>query len=306
MGIERLGDRDAPDQDREIPQRARTAEDIPDIHYDPAERREYWERYRAAVDAVYPPTRPSWDAEVPSLREAWADHEKRWDLNERTGQSPAPGSSDGWQAESGHRLDPEADTEVDHGCDQIREVSETVITPTMRAVEAQDPDRGLIGLEYHLKGTDRLKEKVAEQLHSQPGLPPATALAVIPDAIRFTFRYPEPQYAAGARADMQRLRDCGFTEVECRNTWASDQYKGLNSRWRETESGQLFEVQFHTLASFEAKQLTHGAYERLRSPATTEDERRELTAFQRRVCDKIPVPPGATDIENYSPERRNG
>ena len=27
----------------------------------------------------------------------------------------------------------------------------------------------------------------------------------------------------------------------------------------------LFEVQFHTRISFEAKQLTHGAYERLRS-----------------------------------------
>ena len=33
---------------------------------------------------------------------------------------------------------------------------------------------------------------------------------------------------------------------------------------REPETGQRFEVQFHTRASFEAKQLTHAAYERLR------------------------------------------
>ena len=41
----------------------------------------------------------------------------------------------------------------------------------------------------------------------------------------------------------------------------SDQYKGINSQWIDPESGQRFEVQFHTRISFEAKQLTHDAYE---------------------------------------------
>ena len=42
-------------------------------------------------------------------------------------------------------------------------------------------------------------------------------------------------------------------------------YKGINSQWIEPDSGQRFEVQFHTRISFEAKQLTHPAYERLRT-----------------------------------------
>ena len=45
------------------------------------------------------------------------------------------------------------------------------------------------------------------------------------------------------------------------------QYKGINSQWIEPDTGQRFEVQFHTGISFEAKQLTHTAYEQLRTQA---------------------------------------
>ena len=57
----------------------------------------------------------------------------------------------------------------------------------------------------------------------------------------------------------------GFTQVERRNTWASEQYKGINTQWLEPRSGVRFEVQFHTQASLEAKELTHQAYERIRT-----------------------------------------
>ena len=90
------------------------------------------------------------------------------------------------------------------------------------------------------------------------------------------------------------------------NSWEKDEYKGINSRWRDPESGLLFEVQFHTRSSFEAKQLTHAAYERLRNPATSDIERDELQEFQRKVSAEIPIPPRVTDIGDYSPERRDG
>jgi hypothetical protein len=62
------------------------------------------------------------------------------------------------------------------------------------------------------------------------------------------------------------------------------------------DTRQLFEVQFHTQASFEAKQETHDAYERLRTLPEDSAEVRELRAYQREVNIKIPVPPGAPDI----------
>lgn len=43
------------------------------------------------------------------------------------------------------------------------------------------------------------------------------------------------------------------------------------------------EVQFHTRPSYEAWQLTHPAYERLRHPHTSDAERADLNVFRRKV-----------------------
>ena len=67
-------------------------------------------------------------------------------------------------------------------------------------------------------------------------------------------------------------------------------------------------MQFHTRISFEAKQLTHSAYERLRTRQADKLEEQDkleelvLEAFQRKVTADVPVPPGANDIPDY-PER---
>jgi hypothetical protein len=64
-------------------------------------------------------------------------------------------------------------------------------------------------------------------------------------------------------------------------------------------------VQFHTQASLEAKELTHKAYERIRSSAD-DPELSELKAFQRRVNSLVPIPPDVSEIDDYPPENRNG
>ena len=48
--------------------------------------------------------------------------------------------------------------------------------------------------------------------------------------------------------------------------------------------GQRFEVQFHTRISFEAKQLTHDAYEKLRTKQADKFEQMVLEAFQKKVA----------------------
>jgi hypothetical protein len=188
---------------------------------------------------------------------------------------------------------------IDEGCNRIRETEETVVTPAMLEIEAKDADRRLIGLEFRLKGAGRLTEKVTKAVAEQPDLSYEQAFALVKDAIRYTFEYPDDRYVAGVKADIQRLEDIGFERVDSRNTWASPEYKGVNSRWRVSENGQTFEVQFHTQASFEAKQVTHAAYERLRDPATSKAEQDRLARYQREVTARIPVPPGVMDIPDY-------
>jgi hypothetical protein len=190
------------------------------------------------------------------------------------------------------------DYAVDQGCDRVRETEETVVTPAMRRIEAEDPDRHLTGLEYRLKGKDRITEKVLNHIQSNPDISYNEAFAKVKDAIRYTFQYAEQHYAEGVRADAERLK-ARFDPVDLRNTWSAEEYKGINSRWRVPENGQVFEVQFHTEASFRAKQETHVAYEKLRSPDTPKAERDALEDYQREVSTHIPMPRGATDIPNY-------
>jgi hypothetical protein len=70
-------------------------------------------------------------------------------------------------------------------------------------------------------------------------------------------------------------------------------------------------MQFHTVESLEAKELTHQAYERIRAntvlPAEEQDltEEGDLENFQRRVNDCVAVPSGADRIRDF-PENRNG
>jgi hypothetical protein len=188
---------------------------------------------------------------------------------------------------------------IDQGCDRVHETEETVVTPAMRRIEAEDPDRDLVGLDFRLKGRERLSEKVLYHIRANPDISYDQAFGKVKDAIRYTFQYTEGHYADGVLADCERLKAAGFEFVDRRNSWGDAAYKGINSRWRVPESGQMFEVQFHTEASFQAKQETHGAYEKLRSPETHKAERDALEDYQHEVSARIPLPRGATNIPDH-------
>jgi hypothetical protein len=183
---------------------------------------------------------------------------------------------------------------IDQAYGKIREIEHGTITPAMRRIEAEDPERHLAGLENSLKGKDRLTEKVTKMVN-ELGHPVDGALGLVKDAIRYTFCYPEDRYTSGVSADWERMERAGFRPVEREN----EQYKGMNSRWRASEKGQLFEVQFHTQASLDAKEETHWAYEKLRVGVPTRVEQRELEDFQKQITARVPIPPGATDIPDY-------
>jgi hypothetical protein len=304
VGIDRPAEDDEP---RDRPE-SHAADTPPEARHEPPDRVACAAEYRATVDAAYHDYQAAreWDEAVPALREAWETHEKKWTYPERTEPTVPPEVPGAWRGPGGRYLAPDANAEVTHGCARIREVGETVITPAMRRIEAEDPNRHLAGLDYRMKGEDRLREKVAGELRAFRDMTPSQALSSVPDPVRFTFCYSESGYADGVRADTERLKSQGFEQIKLKNSWTSDQYRGINSQWRHPESGVRFEVQFHTRVSFEAKQLSHGAYERLRNPQTTRPEARELEAFQAQVCARVAVPRGATEIEDYPPEKRDG
>ena len=243
----------------------------------------------------------TWNEKVTESRWIWAEYQRKWPPEERrpvdTSNDP-PGS---WRGDGDRFLKVADNSRVEAACGLIADREREKITPALRAIESQDPDRHLIGFDDRLKGRDRIKEKVYDTAKERDRSP-EDAVSLIPDAIRYTFQYRESQYTRGVWADIERLKEQGFELNKLRNFWSEDQYRGINSQWVDPDTGQRFEVQFHTHISFEAKQLTHDAYKRLRTHQADRFEELVLKAFQRKVAADVPDPPGAADIPDY-PER---
>jgi hypothetical protein len=258
------------------------------------DRAEYFESLRESA----------WGEAVERFRARWDAHRERWPEAEREPVDRSEDPEGSWRGDSNRYLDAAANTEVDARHERIAEVERNVVSPAMREIESCDPDRTLVGWEYRLKSADRLKDKVAETMAEQPELTAREALADVSDAIRFTFRYREEDYCDGMRCDLARIKEDGFDLVRLKNYWSGEQYKGINSQWIDQDSCQRFEVQFHTHVSYEAKQLTHSAYERLRRGMDSESEEGDLEELQRELTNSIPVPPGAEDIKEETWQTR--
>jgi hypothetical protein len=251
----------------------------------------------------------AWGAAVPELRQTWEKINTKYGYTERvvSAARPADGS---WRGEGDRRLDSAQNAEVDRGYARVREVGERAIIPGLLAVEAEDVSRHLTGFNHRFKGLDRLKEKVADLLDPPSKLTASDALHAVSDVVRSTYVYPDASYARGVLNDIERLKSRGFELYKLKNTWTSDQYKGINAQWVDPASGVRFEVQFHTRASLEAKELSHKAYERIRSitEPTSEAglEAAELEGFQSKVNAKVPIPPDVSVVEDYRRENRDG
>jgi hypothetical protein len=269
-------------------------------------RQEHYDNQRQAVSAgarrntaEEQAQAQKWDKAAAESRWMWGEYQRRWPPGERPPVDTSADPPGSWRGERGRYLDRAVNNRVEAACDRIAKREREKISPAMRDVESQDPDRHLTGFDYRLKGGDRIREKVYDRMQEFVDFSPEEAVSSVSDIIRYSFQYREAQYTQSFWADIGYLKGQGFELHKLKNSWSSEQYKGVNSQWIEPDTGQRFEVQFHTRTSFEAKQLTHDAYERLRTHQADKFEQVVLEAFQRKVTAEVPVPPGAADIPDY-------
>jgi hypothetical protein len=178
------------------------------------------------------------------------------------------------------------------------------LTPAMRRIEAQLEHGRLVDgtEEFALKSPDRFKEKLANRISLQPDEPVEELASRIHDGVRYTFVYDNGSYSDGLWKTEETIQGQGYELLIRKPSWESEEYKGLNSQWRDSNTGVLFEVQFHTHESWEAKQRTHDAYELISDLRTPPEERQRLEAYQREVTANVSVPPGAQEIPPYRKE----
>jgi hypothetical protein len=229
------------------------------------------------------------------------------DIRSPDGSQPCDDGRWKWK---GLELDPEANRIAEAGLAARRRVEgrdaqgdygEAGITPAMRRIEAELQQGTLVPdtERFALKSPERFKEKLAKMIERYPDQACGDLASAIHDGIRYTFLFPAEDYTAGVADVTERLTDEGFELLIRKPSWDADDYRGVNSRWRDNESGVLFEVQFHTPESWEAKQRTHDIYEQLCDTRATPRVREKLEEQQQSIVTAIPVPPGAEDITYY-------
>ena len=83
------------------------------------------------------------------------------------------------------------------------------MTDGMQSLESTVPWRHLVGLEHQLKDEDCVKARIAEDVRVK-GRTVDEAFAILGDAVRFTFQYPEDRYAEGVAGDLGQLAASGI------------------------------------------------------------------------------------------------
>ncbi len=166
------------------------------------------------------------------------------------------------------------------------------LTPAMRRHRGPTRLRPLVEdtEKYALKDPDRFKKKLFESIRDEPDKSLEQHVDEIHDGIRYTFVSNGEEYVRTVNQAADILEANGFELGVRKNEWSNDEYKGVNTRWRDHESGCQFEIQFHTHESWQVKQATHNAYAQIHDTRTPTDERERLRAYQREISSSLALP----------------
>ena len=278
---------------------------------------------------------PSWD-ETPDLDSApdlddassngsgheWGEPEPGADTLTHATIEPSPGRAadepltgpDGSWEWNGRYLTPEESRIADEALGRCR-IAEgrnvfggyghSGLTPAMRRIEAQLEHGQLLADTEGcaLKPADSFKRKLADLILRQPDKSAEELALEVHDGIRYTFIFDAEHYADGTLQAHSRFKGNGFDLEVRRNCWQNREYKGINCRWRDPAHDLVFEVRFHTTASWDLSERAHSLYEAITDPATPPEERARLRSIYAGMSDAVPVPRGCSNIPDY---RREG
>jgi len=176
----------------------------------------------------------------------------------------------------------------------------------MQRIAAELPGGGLApGSESSvLKSADRFEAKLAKLIARSPTQSAEELARTIYDAVRYSFAFEPAAYTEGTLLVHRKLKAHGLELEARRNRWASPEYKGIWTRWRDPAHNLPFEIQFHTTASWAVLQRTHNAYLRITDPTTSPVERARLRSHQVTESAEARPPPRCMEIGDFRSEPR--
>lgn len=151
-------------------------------------------------------------------------------------------------------------------------------------------DCEMYGLEHRLKSLSSIsrKSKLGKQIN---------------DAVRYTAILPDDTFVSKYKGIKSAMKKKGYTEIKCKNYFqeyrlGNVNHKSVQCSYKDKD-GYIFEMQFHTKASQNAKDKKVPLYEEARDPNTSEARRSELIKQMRKLADNVYDPPGIDRIKSY-------
>ncbi|NIM22470.1 MAG: hypothetical protein GTN64_08680 [Candidatus Latescibacteria bacterium] len=133
------------------------------------------------------------------------------------------------------------------------------------------------GIEHRVKSQESLIRKTRMDM-IEKDLSEEDALAAISDTVRYTMLFDGDKYVDNVLEVQKVLEDAGYQKYDqkWKNYWRpGDDYDGYNTVYVHGETGQRFELQFHTFDSIKIKKRSHEIYKELRTVPEGEVERRK-------------------------------
>jgi hypothetical protein len=217
-----------------------------------------------------------------------------------------------------------AKAQLDKAAEQVK-----VITPHVDAIadatRAVRVGRGQPGND--LKSRESYLRKFFDERTDDDGntVPLEQVAPEMNDAVRYTYLFPDETYANKFHEVVRFFELKDYKLVRIKNFWARKKtYPGINVTF-ESKNGQLFELQFHTKDSYEAKKTEEPHYDIRRTNDAqisaitrrakaenrdlTDDEKDEIKrigadnaaeeAKSESIFVKVPTPPAAKEIREY-------
>ena len=158
------------------------------------------------------------------------------------------------------------------------------------------------GLEFKLKGEDSLKRKILTDAKENSPISKEKleeANKGIHDNLRYTTILKDSEFKSGFDKMKKDLEAKGYKFMKIKNTMAdvSGGYRGINTQIKNPE-GYIFELQFHTKESFDAKMVVHKDYEIARDPKRPLVKRRAAEKRMAKLYKSLKTPNGVEKIKS--------
>ncbi len=204
----------------------------------------------------------------------------------------------------GVRNGPPYPLESDKLASKINELAkskEPKITNDVReAVESSGAK--MYGIEHKLKTKESIKRKIDTDSEEKM-ISLYEAASSIKDAVRYTSLTDDDNFTKSYNSVKKSLEDKGYKETRCKNYFdlyrqGKVKHKSVQSVFQDPD-GYLFEIQFHTPSSQDAKNKKIPIYEERRKPGLSKEQQMRLEVQMDALAKQVSIPKDVYKIKTH-------